>query len=441
MQIIIVMSKRAAYNFFIILIILIECLFSRLLLLQDIILEKDYWFSIPVFFLNSVLSILFVIQWIEKKDRSITMLLVISYVFKLLIVLQKEFITETILFSDMEAYQNDAVLFFYYGTPLHGGNWSAAALFMGLIYKMFGIQTLLLRHFNLTMILMSGLAVYRALRFFHVQGKIMKWVLLWIQWSPYLVNNSTTVHRESMINVFVAFSLLFFVQWLQEGKTIHIVLTITLILPAVTLHSGMFGVVIGYVVIVFFYSSKEKKALFNLRRIVIIAILIAGIMLMYLKASHIFFQKFSNQTLEKIVKSTEHAVGGSYYSVGSHITGFREMMFYTPLRMLYFYLSPMPWDWRGLRDAIGFCVSGLLYTLVFTLALWEILQKEKNCTVVRALFLIMIIFGIIFGWGVKNAGTAIRHRDKVISISAVILALCLDDIDKNNSKRRIKFLI
>ena len=43
----------------------------------------------------------------------------------------------------------------------------------------------------------------------------------------------------------------------------------------------------------------------------------------------------------------------------------------------------------------------------------------------------MCISCVIFSWGVRNAGTALRHRDKFISIYIVMLILCIEQKNLN----------
>ena len=439
------MKFRCSYNFIysfaIFIIVIVECVISCSLLQMNILNEKNYNFSIPVFSINSILSIIFLFQWIEKNDKHIFVLLGGSYIIKLILLLREEFITNLVLTSDMAIYQRAAVLFYYFNTPILAGHWSNAALFMGSFYKIFGIQTLLLRHFNLTCILMSGLIIYKILKKINIHVKYITLVTIWIQFSPYLLGNSITIHQESMITFSISLSLYFFICWFLEGGRFQFILTILFALPAIMLHAGTYGIAVGYFIVMTLYSPEKKKFLFDNRTITTLVIFIFSFLVMYFTAFNIFFQKFSGRTIEGIIAGVEYAKGGSYYSVGGHISNIGEAILYTPLRMIYFFMSPMPWNWRGFRDMIGFFISGALYGFQLFLAFAEIRHKNmKNHTMVCALLFPLISFGFIFGWGVKNAGTAIRHRDKAISIAAVIMALCLDDFSTKR-KRSKKFLI
>jgi len=51
--------------------------------------------------------------------------------------------------------------------------------------------------------------------------------------------------------------------------------------------------------------------------------------------------------------------------------------------------------------------------------------KNKNTIIV--VLLIVIIGLVVFAWGVSNAGTALRHRDKFIGLFILLLALVSND--------------
>ena len=104
-----------------------------------------------------------------------------------------------------------------------------------------------------------------------------------------------------------------------------------------------------------------------------------------------------------------------------------DIIRYIPYRIFQFLLSPVPWMWRGLKDAGVFLVDSMFY---FTfLCIWIplfIKTKKEN----RLLFIVFsiqfFIVTIVFAHGTYTAGTAIRHRLKSLIILATVYILSGD---------------
>lgn len=110
--------------------------------------------------------------------------------------------------------------------------------------------------------------------------------------------------------------------------------------------------------------------------------------------------------------------GGSDYLTGIEVTTWGGLLFWTPIRMLYFLLSPMPTDWRGIGDMAAFAIDSAPI-IVFVAGILKGLKKNKNKSYVYAGLLCCLIITGIFAWGVTNAGTAMRHRALLIGVFAV----------------------
>ena len=86
-----------------------------------------------------------------------------------------------------------------------------------------------------------------------------------------------------------------------------------------------------------------------------------------------------------------------------------------------------------MKDVIAFVFSGMYY-LSAVITLFGYLKEEnvKNKSIAIILTIIAFCVVFIFAWGTANTGTAARHRDKIVTLIALILANCLSTKEENN---------
>jgi len=267
--------------------------------------------------------------------------------------------------------------------------------------------------------------------------------VVWLQFAYPLFLNSTTVHREAWICFFITASFAELIRWFCRQDARYAIASLVLALPAMSLHAGTIGYAAGVAVVLALYSPRECSFKFTTRSVLVASAVIAVVLLLYFGAFNVFFRKLSGRTFESMVNMAETAEGGSYYRIGGNVSSSLQAILYTPLRLLYFYGSPMPWDWRGISDAVAFFVTGLPCLLVLWLGLRESRMAAGNAyrNLVVASVTVLLAFGVVFGWGVRNAGTAMRHRNKVIAVEAAVLAMSVSgsrETERQRSGRSIR---
>ena len=192
-------------------------------------------------------------------------------------------------------------------------------------------------------------------------------------------------------------------------------------------HSGVVGIFLGYAYAFLFYKHRAKRFAFSARSVSSFLVL-AGVV--YL-ATNVFqeqlFGKFRNiDEIEDVYQTANTRLGGSVYLKGMEITNLWQFFLYGPVKMLYFLAAPMPWDWRGGMDIFTFFADSMFYLYVIVMLFRNRKLLGERKPLIRALALMLLGAVIIFGIGVSNAGTAVRHRQKLIPIMLVSLGIVMD---------------
>lgn len=210
------------------------------------------------------------------------------------------------------------------------------------------------------------------------------------------------------------------------NSPVEAVIAVLLLLMASSFHAGVIGLLAGYTFLYMFYSPKSKAFTFRPRTVSAFLLMMLASMVVYLQFGHVFLAKF--QTVEDIagiygVASSSR--GGSAYLTSLKINSIWQLFVYAPIKMIYFLVVPLPHHWRGFNDVVAFMLDGVVY-LYFLLFL--IKQRRVITRTPLAIGLTIALLGAIFvfGVGISNAGTALRHRQKIYPIFLVLLALVKD---------------
>jgi len=256
------------------------------------------------------------------------------------------------------------------------------------------------------------------------------------------VMKSSTLQREMLPTFFVVCSLYFFIMWLKYSGFNNWVLVWLSLLAASFFHAGVLGVSVGYIFGFALYDKKAKKAKFKSRSLAMISIIIICGFFIATYAGNIFMRKFEGNDFDSIAeKASREGRGGAAYNVGINVNTPIGLVFGGILRAVYFISSPTPWYWRGLSDISSFFLDAIVYivTLFLVFKRRKVLFKDENWAMCIIFITLCIIGGtFVFGIGVSNAGPAMRHRQKLISLFLILLAFALDA--KKNKTSKLSFM-
>lgn len=276
-----------------------------------------------------------------------------------------------------------------------------------------------------------GVILYgqKCLQLFDVKRKYLYVGTLILCLSPNLIIFSGGLLREAWCEFFITISIYQFLKWFKYGNLINFLFSCIMVLTASYMHSGSIGVIVGYMIVFILYNRRKDTFKFTFRSIFACMIVMA-FSVFYLQNMDIFGEKMEDvdgeNTEEVLVSQYNGALGGgSDYLTNLPVNNMNGAILFSPIKMVYFLFSPMPWDWRGFSDLLAFCIDSIVYLLLC----WGIIKNVKNEYIKLRTGLIISIISVvfIFGIGVTNAGTAMRHRAKILPL--FVIAYCISKTD------------
>lgn len=311
------------------------------------------------------------------------------------------------------------------GESIYGGTYSHL---LGILFNIYGDDRLFAQYLNILIAVTAIIIVIQIFKMLEVPLKIQIILVAVMAFFPHSLIFSGILLRESIISLIVVCSLYFFIRWYRFKGNHNILLSITFVVIGGMFHTGVIGILIGYIFAFIFYRNDSGKLKLTMKSAIPFAMIAAGglYLLMFpeifstLPLFNKFEQELSNNKNIYDVFNTER--GESAYLTNLEINNFLEMIIFAPLKILYFIGSPMPWTLRNLSDLISFFLDSVFYLFAAFVFIknFKILKKNPLLLIV----LLSLVSGwLIFGLGISNAGTALRHRFKLFYLIIIALGL------------------
>ena len=182
-----------------------------------------------------------------------------------------------------------------------------------------------------------------------------------------------------------------------------------------------------------FRSVKSQKAVFSLKSIIVLAVIMAGSILLF-SSTDVFTNKvdriMQSESLENTLSNFIRDSGRSAYLTWINPQNTTQIILYSPLKIFYFLFSPMPMNWQNVIDIAAFFTDSLVYFLL----LWFIFKKNKIYTRIRYLTISLFFTIFVFAYGTWNSGTAIRHRTKILPLILTMYVVVRSEKEKIRTK-------
>lgn len=298
--------------------------------------------------------------------------------------------------------------------------------FLGIIFHSTGVERMIGQYINVLLGVSIIISLYNILKTLNISEKTIDIAITLIALFPNAVIMSAILLRENLIVLFALLSFLYFVKWYKNGGILNVLFSTLFLLSSASFHAGIVGIGLGYAGMYLFYRRKENKIAFDRKTLIYFAVLTIFAGYIYFNYSDVFLAKFSNiNGLADLYRELSTGRGGSRYLKDLQVDSFLELIIYLPVKMLFFLISPLPMDWRGLQDILAFMMDSVFYVYIISYAAKNFRGTDKK-PIFLGLTVSLLAVVLIFGIAVSNAGTAMRHRNKIMPLLLVYYAMLND---------------
>lgn len=276
---------------------------------------------------------------------------------------------------------------------------------LGVVYYFFGPYRFFGQYLNVAFVVLAATKLIDIAELLKIKDKnTILMIFLWLFMPiPFLMGYALI--REGSMYYLIVLGVYHFLKWFEKYNPIYIVLTILPIYIASLYHEGALYILPAMIYAFLFYDKKKEKINFNFINIMFLIVAVIGAIIIVTQNADSFIDKTNAET-----------GGGSTYLAALEINNPIEFIMYAPIKGFYLLYSPMPWLIRGGLDILTFVFD----TCLWGYATYNILRNfRKIDTKYKMLFLAIFVAGMVYGMGTHNTGTAMRHRNKFMSLMLV----------------------
>lgn len=339
--------------------------------------------------------------------------------------------------SDSEGYFTRAVEVSENISLLANDTISIYSKITGSIMSLIGPQRMFVQYLNVLLGISTVYIIYLILRQIRIRKKIIKYIVIIAAWMPNAIIMSAIFLREAFPGFFVALAILFFMKWFNSQKKNYMFLSLIFLGAASVFHSGVIGIILGLAFGFLFYNYKSEAFLFTKQTVFYGIFLVFIAMISMIFFGDFIFSKFAGvENINDIYsKASGIGRGGSVYLPGLEVNNFLDFILFSPIKGIYFYLSPLLWDWRGMNDIFTFVIDSVVYLFILVALFFNKTTDVKSKSLIFIFVLMIVGGGVVFGTGVDNAGTAMRHRQKLLPVFLAVLAILTNSFQNYKIKR------
>ena len=245
---------------------------------------------------------------------------------------------------------------------------------------------------------------------------------------PTLVLYSAITMREVAVVFPLTLGALYFVQWLKRDRLRDFLKALVAWAVSIAFHTGVLPVILvislaGFRKWLDALVTARTKAV--VRRLFAVCFVIFGICAILgvgwgleklggVAEAGNFVEWLANQ--QRIAARDRAA-----YLSSLQPRNLLDLVWQTPIRMVYFLFMPFPWLVRSSADLLGLIIAALNFLLILLIfrsfpKVWA--NKER-----RWIFYTLLILLIAFALTTSNYGTAVRHSSKLVPLALAVIQI------------------
>jgi len=245
---------------------------------------------------------------------------------------------------------------------------------------------------------------------------------------PTLILYSSIILREAYIVFFLLLGLIGVAKFIQKNSLFSILQIFLCFFILIFFHGPVFIGALVFMIYYFFIlfinqSIKILNLRLNIKSFSYIVLFLVPLFLFFNNSIEIpyagSFETFLSFE-KQITRINNYMTGTAAYPNWLIVDNLSDFFTKGVLKIIYFIYSPFIWDISQPNHLIGL-FDGLIY---FLLTYYLIKNRHAiwSNPITRIFLIILITYLIIYGIGVGNFGTAIRHRSKFIILFIVLAA-------------------
>lgn len=356
------------------------------------------------------------------KDNKIRIVIFIAFFIQLIIIVIDNYIKDFPLIN-LDARAHEGLAWFSYINNVNVGRGKYNYLILNPIYKLLGVRVaIIFSAINVFCNILINLNLYKIMNILQVNKKLKRFLMYVCILSPISLIYRSGILREALIILFISYSLKSFITFIYCKKGIESIKMFIYLILGSLFHSGVIFLTSGY--FIFLLSGKKNQKVLQLT-VFVIAVL--GFIIFQEQ----LFEKVGGGDIDKILAyNNDNSLksAGSAYLVNITTESLGQIGIYLPLFIFYFVYSPTPDMFRGVLDIITFALNSSIYIYITIVGILTYRRVSKKLTklqkqVIKALLFSALFTIAVFSVGTRNAGTAVRHRDKILPFLIVIFAI------------------
>lgn len=396
----------------------------------------------PIVLVLSIVVLLFLIVFStiitesKCKNQKIKNIIYLGLLLQIIIVVIDHFIMAfPTIVLDPRAFERSGWYSYLYGINIGRGEYNFWII--NPIYKFLGIRVaIIFSAMNVFFTILINLNTYEILKKLKIHPKIIKVLMAITVLSPISLIMKAGIQREAIIIVLSSYSLKYFIDYCLNKNIIKIFQAFILLGLAAIFHSGVIFLAVGY--FIFLLSGKQSNTIYQ---IFIFIVALIGFIIF----REPLLERVGGGDIDQILAWNNMNFlkeAGSAYLTSISTTSLGQIFLFLPLFMFYFLYSPTPDMIRGILDIATFTLNSSVF-IYFTINGYIIYRRIKKSLsklekrILKALIISLIATIAVFSIGTRNAGTAMRHRDKVVPFLVVSFAIVKNRYMLQKEKKRV----